>query len=163
MAWRPSTGFSQGSPQSFPPPSRSCTTAGAAGAVCLLTKTLSASTSLTVKFAEDREPFAAGSVYLASPDRHLLVAENCTLSNGSRPLFSPSRGPVVSNRCPESSGPRAIGVVLGGKLHDPQMGYVPSGTGRHGLGTERPRRPEASAFQPAPVGSSSLEPVPGRR
>lgn len=70
----------------------------------LLAKTLSASTSLTVKFAEDREPFVAGSVYLASPDRHLVVAENCTLSNGSRPLFSPSPW----TRCFESM-PRVFG------------------------------------------------------
>ena len=75
--------------------------------------------ALRVKQAEDHEPIRHGVVYVAAPDRHLIVkADTVRVTRGPRanrwrpaidPLFRPA---AVAH------GARAIGIVLAGMLDD---------------------------------------------
>lgn len=70
-------------------------------------------------FARDDEPIEAGHIYVAPPDRHLLVAgDRLRLGagpweNGSRPAIDPLFRSVAL-----CCGSRAIGVLLSGTLSD---------------------------------------------
>lgn len=84
---------------------------------------LSAAGPLLAKHAEDGEIIKSGHIYLAPPDRHMVVAgrqlrllrgpkENC-----ARPAIDPLFRSVA-----EHYGPAAIGIVLTGNLNDGTLG-----------------------------------------
>jgi two-component system chemotaxis response regulator CheB len=78
---------------------------------------------LPAKFAEDREVLRKGHIYIAPPDRHLLVeGDRVTLGigpreNNSRPAIDPMLRSAALCCCP-----RTIGVVLTGTLGDGASG-----------------------------------------
>src|SRR5262245_54507151 len=78
---------------------------------------------LPVTFAEDGQPFQHGRIYVAPPDRHLLVDENVlhlsvgARENNTRPAIDP-----LFRSAAVCCGSRTIGVVLTGYLDDGSSG-----------------------------------------
>ncbi|MEF2549842.1 chemotaxis protein CheB [Aurantimonas sp. A2-1-M11] len=84
---------------------------------------LNAAGPVPAKHAEDGETIAPGHIYVAPPDRHIIVAdgrlrllrgpkENC-----ARPAIDPLFRSVA-----DSHGPDAVGVILTGNLNDGTVG-----------------------------------------
>jgi two-component system chemotaxis response regulator CheB len=79
---------------------------------------------LPAKAAADGEAVRAGTVYVAVPDRHLLVREDTILlssgppEHGHRPAVDPTF------RALAAYGPRAVGVILSGTRHDGTAGLA---------------------------------------
>src|SRR3954470_4875030 len=70
---------------------------------------------LPVDYATDGEVFRPGAVYLAPPDRHLLVhGERILLSHGPRENFTRPAVDPLFRTAAEVFGPLTIGVVLSG-------------------------------------------------
>lgn len=91
--------------------------------VGVLAHTLSAASNLPVSQAVDGQPIEPGHVYLAAPDRHLLLI-GATLRFGLGPrenLVRPSIDPMFRSAA-LSFGARVIGVVLTGMLNDGASG-----------------------------------------
>lgn len=89
----------------------------------LLPQILARRTSLTVKHAEDGEPIQLGYVYVAPPDRHLLVNKDHVRvvrgprENNHRPAIDP-----LFRSAALAYGRRVVGVVLSGSLDDGAVG-----------------------------------------
>jgi two-component system chemotaxis response regulator CheB len=81
-------------------------------------------TSLAVKEAEDKEPLAAGTLYLAAPNYHLLVErERCfSLSMDEPVLFSRPSIDVLFDSAARAYGPALCGVLLSGANEDGAAG-----------------------------------------
>lgn len=80
-------------------------------------------TALQVKDAADGESIVPGRVYLATPNRHLMVENGrVRLSDGPRENRSRPSIDVLFRSVAVSFGPRAIGVVLSGALDDGTAG-----------------------------------------
>lgn len=81
-------------------------------------------TRLRVKEAEDKEPLAPGTLYLASPNYHLLVErERCfSLSVDEPVLFSRPAIDVLFDSAAEAYGPALCGVLLSGANEDGAAG-----------------------------------------
>ncbi|BDA86518.1 hypothetical protein Sa4125_40600 [Aureimonas sp. SA4125] len=79
--------------------------------------------SLPAKHAEDGEAVLPGHIYIAPPDRHMVVADGLLrLSRGpkencARPAIDPLFRSVA-----EHYGPDAVGVILTGNLNDGALG-----------------------------------------
>lgn len=84
---------------------------------------LSRAGPLPASFATDGEPLRKGHIYIAPPDRHLLVENDRFLlgagprENNARPAIDPMLRSVAL-----CCGPRAVGVVLTGTLGDGASG-----------------------------------------
>jgi two-component system, chemotaxis family, protein-glutamate methylesterase/glutaminase len=80
--------------------------------------------SVTVKEAEDKEPLAAGTVYFAPPDYHLLVEPRRVLSLSSDEAVNYSRPAidVLFESAADVFGPGLLGIVLTGANHDGAKG-----------------------------------------
>ena len=78
---------------------------------------------LTVKHARDGETFAAGTIYVAPPDYHLLIeADKVLVKRGPKEnRFRPSIDALFRS-AGYGYGPRVIGVVLTGYLDDGTSG-----------------------------------------
>ncbi|MBD2464437.1 chemotaxis protein CheB [Oscillatoria sp. FACHB-1407] len=89
----------------------------------MLPQILSRVTSLPVNHATDYEPIHSGRIYVAPPDRHLLVESGMMrLSRGPREnRFRPAID-VLFRSAALSYGSRVIGVVLTGSLDDGAAG-----------------------------------------
>ncbi|HEX5727293.1 MAG TPA: chemotaxis protein CheB [Longimicrobiaceae bacterium] len=100
----------------------------------LLTALLGASTLLPVVEAAAGMRMEAGRVYLAPPDRHLELREDGTLALSDAPREHHSRpsADVLFRSLAAAYGPRAIAVVLTGRLDDGSggVGAVKAGGGR---------------------------------
>lgn len=89
----------------------------------VLADLLDRSSTLPAKFAEDGEIPERGRIYLAPPDRHLLIiGERLRLGNGphenrTRPAIDP-----LFRSAALCCGPRSIGIVLTGYLNDGASG-----------------------------------------
>jgi two-component system chemotaxis response regulator CheB len=79
---------------------------------------------LRVKAAEDKEPIVGGTIYLATPDYHLLVEKNRTfaLSQDERVHFSRPAIDVLFETAAEAYGDRVMGVILSGANADGAAG-----------------------------------------
>ncbi|MCQ8239565.1 chemotaxis protein CheB [Rhizosaccharibacter radicis] len=88
-----------------------------------LVDVLSGSATMPVTCAVDDQPIEPNRVYVAAPDRHLLLIDN-TIRLGTGPqenMVRPAIDPLFrSAAC--SFGPRVIGVVLSGMLNDGAAG-----------------------------------------
>ena len=78
---------------------------------------------LTADSAVDGEPICAGRVYVAPPDRHLLVVKDTVrISRGPRQhRVRPAADPLFRSAALHA-GPRTIAVVLSGTLDDAALG-----------------------------------------
>ena len=81
-------------------------------------------TPLRVKEAEDKEPLAPGTLYLASPNYHLLVErERCfSLSMDEAVWFSRPSIDVLFDSAADAFGPALCGVLLSGANEDGAAG-----------------------------------------
>jgi two-component system chemotaxis response regulator CheB len=88
-----------------------------------LPEILQADCQLPVLHAQDGQPIAKATVYVAPPDRHMLMRDGViVLSTGPKENFArPAADPLFRSAAVEY-GPRAIGVVLTGKLDDGAAG-----------------------------------------
>ncbi|WP_159462941.1 chemotaxis protein CheB [Caballeronia telluris] len=91
----------------------------------LLPELLAPHCRLPVKHAEDDEPLARSVVYVAPPDRHLMVFEGpVRLSSGPKENFArPAVDPLFRSVAVEF-GERVIGIVLTGDLDDGAAGIA---------------------------------------
>ncbi len=84
---------------------------------------LNRSTALEVRYAADGDPLQAGQVYIAPPDRHLLVEPgHVRVTAGPREnRFRPAIDPLFRSVA-QVFGPGAVGVLLTGSLDDGTSG-----------------------------------------
>jgi two-component system chemotaxis response regulator CheB len=84
---------------------------------------LSSATRMPVIHPRDRQRLEAGTIYVAPPDRHLIVEPGCLRvtreprENGFRPAINP-----LFRSAAQIYGPAAIGVILTGNLGDGTAG-----------------------------------------
>ncbi|OBI22299.1 protein-glutamate methylesterase [Mycobacterium sp. E2327] len=96
-----------------------------AGAPSVLARILDRSGPLSAVTAEDGAPLLPGHIYVASPDRHLLVADHRVVlsqgptENGHRPAIN-----ALFRSVAVAFGARAIGVLLSGVLDDGVLGLA---------------------------------------
>ena len=79
---------------------------------------------LIVREAEDKEPIAGGTIYIAPPDYHLLVEKNNCLSLSSEEpvLFSRPSIDVLFESAADVYGDTLIGIILTGANGDGAKG-----------------------------------------
>src|SRR6185503_12324955 len=77
-----------------------------------------------VREAQDKEPVAAGTVYFAPPDYHLLVDEGpqLALSSDEQVNFSRPSIDVLFESAADVYGDRLLGIILTGASHDGASG-----------------------------------------
>lgn len=75
---------------------------------------------IPVREAEDKEPIAAGTIYFAPPDYHLLIEREKTLSLSSDEpvLFSRPSIDVLFESAADAYGSSLIGIILTGANQD---------------------------------------------
>jgi two-component system, chemotaxis family, protein-glutamate methylesterase/glutaminase len=89
----------------------------------LLAEVLGTKAALPVSQAIDGQPIEPGRVYVATPDRHLLLIDG-TIRLGEGPrenMVRPSIDPLFRSAA-LSYGPRVVGVILSGMLNDGAAG-----------------------------------------
>ena len=91
-----------------------------------LAKLFSLKSGLTVKEAEDKEPVAAGTVYLGSPNYHLLLEKDrhFSLSVDAPVHFSRPAIDVLFESAADVFGPALVGVLLSGANEDGARGLL---------------------------------------
>jgi two-component system chemotaxis response regulator CheB len=91
-----------------------------------LTKVLGARTALDVHEAEDKEPLAAATIYVAPADYHLLVEGTGRLSlSADDPVrFSRPSIDVLFESAADAYGPSLVGVLLSGANDDGARGLA---------------------------------------
>jgi len=89
-----------------------------------LAEVLRAHTVLPVREAEDKEPLAAGTVYVAPPNYHLLIERSKTfaLSADAAVLFSRPAIDVLFESAADAYGDQLAGIVLTGASADGARG-----------------------------------------
>lgn len=88
-----------------------------------LPELLNAVGSMLAKHAEDGELICPGHIYVAPPDRHMIVADGrLRLTRGPKENWArPAIDPLFKSAA-EAYGPNAVGVILTGKLNDGTAG-----------------------------------------
>jgi two-component system chemotaxis response regulator CheB len=87
---------------------------------------LAAKCALLVKEADDKEPFAPSTVYVAPPNYHLLIEPTFTLalSVDDPVLFSRPSIDVLFESAADAYGPGLVGVLLSGANEDGARGLA---------------------------------------
>lgn len=86
---------------------------------------LSAAGPIPAKHAADGEEIVSGNIYVAPPDRHVIVSDGRVRllrgpkENCARPAIDP-----LFRSAAESHGPDAVGVILTGNLNDGALGLL---------------------------------------
>jgi two-component system chemotaxis response regulator CheB len=103
--------------------------------------------TLEVREAEDKDPIAAGTIYFAPPDYHLLVEadRSLSLSCDAPVLFSRPSIDVLFESAADAYGPRLVGIILTGANADGARG-LKAIIGEGGIGIVQT---PSSAFAPA--------------
>jgi two-component system chemotaxis response regulator CheB len=124
----------------------------------LLSGIFSSHGSPPVKLAEDKEPIAPGTIYLAVPDYHLLVESGRTfaLSLDERVHFSRPAIDVLFESAAEAYGPACMGIILSGANSDGAAGLKAIGD-RGGLTVVQSLESAEMIAMPA----AALEAAPG--
>jgi two-component system chemotaxis response regulator CheB len=125
-----------------------------------LVDALNTSGALPAKHARDGEDIRRGIVYVASPDRHLLVKRDCVrVTRGPREnRWRPAVDPLFRSAA-VAYGARVIGVVLSGMLDDGTAGLL--AIKRCG-GIALVQEPEEAAFPEMPQTALANVPVDHR-
>jgi len=88
-----------------------------------LDRILQSSTAMPVAFASDRQAIMPDMVYLASPDRHMMIEDSrIRITRGPRENRARPAVDVLFRSAALAFGPRVIGVVLSGSLDDGTAG-----------------------------------------
>jgi two-component system chemotaxis response regulator CheB len=88
-----------------------------------LHRVLQRSTKMRVRVAEDGDQLEAGTVFVASSDRHLLVSDSgIRITRGPKECRVRPAIDALFRSAASTFGPRAIGVVLSGTLDDGTAG-----------------------------------------
>lgn len=117
----------------------------------VLPEVLSAAGELPVRFAEGGEKIDSGRVYIAPPDRHLLVSDGhlevvCgPRENGFRPAID-----ALFRSAAQSRGSRVIGIILSGALSDGVSGLARI---QHHGGLTIAQHPEEAQVPTMPMGA----------
>jgi len=111
---------------------------------------------LQVKEAEDKEPLAAGTVYVAAPNYHLLVEKDRRLAlSADEPVhYSRPSIDVLFESAADAFGRRLIGVLLSGANEDGARGLL---TIRRAGGTTIVQSPETSPSPQMPEAALRLD------
>ncbi|MBO4254686.1 chemotaxis protein CheB [Streptomyces griseorubiginosus] len=120
---------------------------------------LSRRTPLTVKLAEDHERIRAGCVYVAPPDRHLLVRAGGRIALTDTELvhFVRPSADLLFESVAGAYGPQAIACVLTGTGRDGAMG-VDAVKSRGGtVIVQDPATAEFSGMPQAAVGTGTVD------
>jgi two-component system chemotaxis response regulator CheB len=116
---------------------------------------LQSATSMHVTFASDRQRIMPDTVYIAPPDRHLVVeGDHVRITRGPRECRARPAVDVLFRSAALAFGPRVIGVVLTGALDDGTAGLWQI-KDRKGLAFVQD--PEEAAFRSMP--ESAIEHV----
>lgn len=120
-----------------------------AGVPSVLARIVDRSGPLPAMTAEHGAPLLPGRIYVASPDRHLMVVDHRILlsqgptENGHRPAIN-----ALFRSVAVAFGPRAIGVLLSGVLDDGVLGLAAI---RSRAGTTIGQSPEDALFPALPT------------
>lgn len=95
----------------------------AADVTGILPKVLNQQKKLPASNAEDRSPIKTGNIYVAPPDRHLILEEGyMRVTRGPKEnRFRPAVDPLFRSAA-FTYGPRVIGIILSGALDDGTAG-----------------------------------------
>lgn len=118
---------------------------------------LSAAGPLPAKHPENGEPIRPGTIYVAPPDRHMLLrAGHIQLSRGPRQHFTrPAIDPLFRTAA-EVYGPRVVGVVLSGTGNDGAAGLERI---KEAGGVAVVQAPETALFPEMPRSAAAAIPV----
>jgi two-component system chemotaxis response regulator CheB len=110
--------------------------------------------NLSASHPQGEEPIRKGHIYVAPPDRHLLIEDGkVCLSRGPREHFTrPAIDPLFRSAA-SASGPRTIGVVLSGGGSDGSAGL---GSIRRSGGMTVVEDPSEAAFPDMPLSAASI-------
>ncbi|MFD0412907.1 chemotaxis protein CheB [Streptomyces sp. NPDC127108] len=125
----------------------------------VIAEVLGRRTGLTVKLAEQDEPALPGTVYIAPPDRHLLVDAKgmLTLSSSALVHFVRPSADLLFESVAGAYGHRAIACVLTGTGRDGAMG-VDAVKSRGGtVIAQDPRSAEFRGMPEAAVGTGAVD------
>lgn len=125
----------------------------------VIAEVLSRRTPLSVKLAEHEERALPGTVYVAPPDRHLLVGPDgvLTLSHSALVHFVRPSADLLFESVAGAYGPRAIACVLTGTGSDGAMG-VDAVKSRGGtVIAQDPRTAEFDGMPMAAVGTGAVD------
>ncbi|MEU3340987.1 chemotaxis protein CheB [Streptomyces sp. NPDC002144] len=120
---------------------------------------LSRRTPLTVKLAEDHEQIRAGHVYIAPPDRHLLVRPGGRIALTDTELvhFVRPSADLLFESVAGAYGPKAIACVLTGTGRDGAMGVDAVKSGGGTVIVQDPATAEFSGMPQAAVGTGTVD------
>ncbi|MFJ9181247.1 chemotaxis protein CheB [Streptomyces sp. NPDC102360] len=114
---------------------------------------------LTVKLAEQEEVARSGTIYIAPPDRHLLVGPDGTLALTQSELvhFLRPSADLLFESVAGTYGPRAIAVVLSGTGNDGAMGVDAVKTRGGTVIAQDPGTAEFRGMPEAAVGKGAVD------
>ncbi|MFD9904424.1 chemotaxis protein CheB [Streptomyces sp. NPDC059063] len=125
----------------------------------VIAEVLSRRTPLNVKLAEQDERAEPGTIYIAPPDRHLLVGADGTLTLSSSALvhFVRPSADLLFESVAGAYGPRAIACVLTGTGSDGAMGAEAVKTRGGTVIAQDPETAEFRSMPEAAVGTGAVD------